>query len=329
MRAVVITQPGGPEVLAVREVAAPEPGEREVRIRVHAAGLNRADILQRLGRYPAPAGAPRDIPGLEFAGEVESPGKGATRWPAGARVMGIASGGGYAEFITAHEDMLMEVPPKLDWTAAAAVPEAFITAHDALYTQARLATGERVLIHAVGSGVGLTAVQLVLLAGAMPFGTSRTEDKISRAREFGMQDGVLLDEKLSALPEKAKAWTSGRGFDVVLDLVGGAYTGASVNVMAEKGRMVVLATAGGARAEVDLRAILSKRLHLTGSALRPRSLEEKIMATEAFAEDVLPALASGRVHPVIDSVFPLAEAGPAHRRLESNGSFGKVVLSIA
>lgn len=315
--------------MAVREVATPAPAEREVRVRIHAAGLNRADILQRLGRYPAPPGAPRDIPGLEFAGEVELLGRNAARWPIGARVMGIAAGGGYAEFITAHEDMLVEVPPKLDWTAAAAVPEAFITAHDALYTQARLATGERVLIHAVGSGVGITAVQLALLAGAKPYGTSRTADKLAKAREFGMADGVQLDEKLGALPEKAKEWTSGQGFNVVLDLVGGAYTGASINVLAEKGRIVVLATSGGAKTEVDLRAILSRRLHLMGSALRPRRLEEKIMATEAFAEDVLPALASGRVHPVLDSVFPLEEVQAAHRRLESNESFGKIVLAIA
>src|SRR5438067_1536365 len=203
MRAVIITKPGGPEVLEVQQVEKPRPGPGEVLVRVQASALNRADILQRQGRYPAPPGAPQNIPGLEFAGEVAALGQGASRWRAGQRVFGITAGGGHAECLVSHERMLAEIPADLGWSQAAAVPEAFITAHDALWKQAALAAGETVLIHAAGSGVGLAAIQLVRAKGAIPYGTSRTPDKLERARAFGLEDGAVVSADLEPVARKA------------------------------------------------------------------------------------------------------------------------------
>ncbi len=331
MKAVVITKPGGPEVLEVREVPTPQPASHEVLVRVHAAGLNRADILQRQGYYPAPPGVPPDIPGLEFAGEVAALGPQVKTWRQGQRVFGIAGGGCQAEHIVAHERMLAEIPANLNWSEAAAVPEVFITAHDALWKQAALAAGETVLIHAVGSGVGLAAVQMARAIGAMPYGTSRTAEKIERARAFGLEDGITLAQGLDPLKDKTRQWTAGRGLDVVLDLVGGIYVLAGIEALTTKGRLVLLATMGGRKTEIDLGLFLHKRLHLIGSVLRARTLEEKIKATEAFAAEVLPLLAQGKVRPVIDheSGFTTQEVRAAYSRLESNESFGKVVLRIA
>src|SRR5918999_319893 len=199
MRAVVITKPGGPEVLELREVERPVPGAGEVLVQVRATALNRADLMQREGRYPPPPGVPADIPGLEFAGEVAALGSGARDWREGDRVFGIVGGGAYAEYLVAHERTLAPVPPSLDWDEAAAVPEAFITAHDALVAQAAVRASEVVLIHAVGSGVGLAAAQLARAFGALPYGTSRTEDKVERARAFGVEDGVALGRDTAAL----------------------------------------------------------------------------------------------------------------------------------
>ncbi len=336
MKAVVITKPGGPEVLEIREVATPQPSAEEVLVRVHAAGLNRADLLQRQGKYPAPPDAPQEIPGLEFAGEVEAIGANVKMWRPGQRVFGIAGGGSQAECIVAHERMLVAIPPNLSWSDAAAVPEAFVTAHDALWKQAGLASGENVLIHAVGSGVGLAAVQLVRAIGATPYGTSRTPEKIERARAFGLQDGIVLGESLhplqeKPLQEKALQWTAGRGFDVVLDLVGGVYVPASIDALGKKGRLVLLATMGGRKVEVDLGQLLGKRLRLMGSVLRGRNLEEKIAATQAFAAEVVPLLAQGKLRPILDREFgfTVKDVQAAYGRLESNESFGKIVIRIA
>lgn len=328
MKAVIIARPGGVEVLELREVPTPEPATGEVLVRVVTSALNRADVLQREGRYPAPPGAPADIPGIEFAGEVAALGAEAVTWRVGQRVFGITGGGGHAEYLAAHEHTLAEVPANLTWTEAAAVPEAFLTAHDALWLQAGLQSSERVLIHAVGSGVGLAAVQLVRARGAVPYGTARTGDKLSRAREYGLEDGVTLRDSLDPLAARVAEWTSGRGFNVVLDLVGGAYVAASANALALKGRLLLVGTLAGARAELDLRAVLSKRLRLIGTVLRSRPLEEKIDAARAFAADVVPLLGQGKLRAVVDSEFPLAEIRAAQLRMESNETFGKVVIRI-
>src|SRR5438874_173783 len=260
MRAVVITKPGGPEVLELQQVETPPPGPGEVLVRVHASALNRADVLQRQGRYPAPPGAPQNIPGLEFGGEVAAVGEGATRWRAGQRVFGITAGGGHAEYLTSHEQMLAEIPANLSWNEAAAIPEAFITAHDALWKQATLAANETVLIHAAGSGVGLAAIQLVRAKGAIPYGTSRTADKLERARPFGLQDGVALSGDLEPLAEKVQQWTQGIGVNVILDLIGGNYFPANLEGLAQQGRLLLVGTMAGVKTEVALGTILRKRL---------------------------------------------------------------------
>ena len=328
MRAIMISQPGGPDVLQVRDVPTPAPAAEEVLVRVRAAGLNRADLLQRQGRYPAPPGVPADIPGLEFDGEVAQLGPDASRWRSGQRVFGIVAGGAHAEYVIAHQHTLAEIPSALDWIAAAAIPEVFITAHDAMYTQAGLRAGETVLIHAVGSGVGLAALQLARAIGAIPYGTARTPEKIERARAIGLQDGVVLSASLDPLPDAAQRWTAGRGFDVILDLVGGPYVSASVDVLASKGRLMLIASSAGRRAEFDLVRALSRRVTLRGTVLRARPLDEKIAVTTAFAEEVVPLFATGKLRPNIDSTFAFTDVRAAHLRLESNQTFGKVVLTF-
>jgi putative PIG3 family NAD(P)H quinone oxidoreductase len=327
MRAAVITRPGGPDVLATRDVARLEPLAGEVLVRVRASGLNRADLLQREGRYPAPPGWPADIPGMEVAGEVESCGGGVSLWKKGDRVFGIVGGGGNAEFVVTHERALAAIPTNLSWTDAAAVPEAFITAHDALITQAEVRLSERVLIHAVGSGVGLAALQLARAAGAEPFGDARTADKVERARSFGLAKGITVGDDLGVIAKRVQEWTNGSGVDIVLDLVGGPYTAASVAACAPKGRIILIGTMAGREASLPLGAILGKRLTLRGTVLRARPLEERIAATRAFAAQVVPLLASGAVRPAVDRVFPLDDIADAHRHLESNATFGKVVLT--
>jgi putative PIG3 family NAD(P)H quinone oxidoreductase len=329
MKAVVITRFGGPEVLEVQDVPAPQPGPDEVLVRVRGTALNRADLLQRSGRYAAPPDAPQNISGLEFAGEVAELGTNARRWRKGDGVMGIIGGGAHAEFVTVHQDAVAPVPPNLDWSAAGAVPEVFITAHDALQ-QAGFKAGENVLIHAVGSGVGLAATQLVRALGGHAFGTSRTPDKIERANPFGLESGYAVPEPnaLAELSAFAEDVTGGSGFDVVLDLNGGPYFAASLEAMALKGRLILIGGVAGGKIEVNLYQILGKRLHVIGTVIRSRSLQEKIAVTTAFATEVVPLLAEGTIQPVIDSVFPLEKVQDAHRRLESNETFGKVVLTI-
>ena len=330
MKAVVITRFGGPEVLEIQDVAKPEPGPDEILVHVRGTALNRADLLQRLGRYPAPPGAPQHIPGLEFAGEVAELGTNGHRWQKRDRVMGIVAGGAHAEFLTAHQDAVAVVPSNLEWSNAGSVTEVFITAHDAL-RQAGFKAGENVLVHAVGSGVGLAATQLVRALGGRAFGTSRTPDKIERAKPVGLESGYPVAEPsaLAGLAAFAEKVTGGRGFDVVLDLNGGPYFAAGLEAMAPGGRLVLIGGVAGRNADVDLLQILSKRLHIIGTVLRARSLPEKIAITGAFAGEVVPLLAQGTIQPVIDSVFPIERIQYAHRRLESNETFGKVVLTIS
>jgi putative PIG3 family NAD(P)H quinone oxidoreductase len=326
MLAAVIVRPGGTDVLEVRKVSVPVPQASEVRVRVHASALNRADILQRRGKYPAPAGVPADIPGMEFAGEVEAAGPGAQLWTSGQRVMGLVGGGAHAEYVVVHERTLAEIPSSLTWQQAAAIPEAFITAHDALWVQARLRPSERVLIHAVGSGVGLAAVQLARAMNAVPFGTSRTPDKLERARQFGLESGFEVHGAPTA--DDGKLWSANGGFDVVLDLAGGAYTNASLHALASRGRIMLVGTMAGATAEIDLGLMLGKRAHMIGTVLRARPLEEKIAVTRSFAKEVVPLFADGKLHSVIDSEFSLHEIRQAHERMESNSTFGKIVLRM-
>jgi NADPH:quinone reductase len=329
MKAVKIVSFGGVEGLQVVEVAdTPKPTADRVRVRARAAGLNRADILQRLGRYPAPPGYPQDIPGLEFAGEVESVGEDARVWKIGDRVFGITGGGAQAEYVTVPEATLARIPDNLDWVQAASIPEVFMTTHDALFTQCELQMGERVLIHAAGSGVGTAASQLVNATGATAYGTSRTPEKLVRARAFGLSQSIAVGNDPSKFFEAVNEWTNGEGVNLILDLVGAAYLKANLESLAAKGRLIFVGTTGGANAEIDYSIVMRKRLRILGTSLRTRSLEEKATATRLFAEHVVPLLANGSVRPVIDSVLKIDEVREAHRRIESNETFGKVILTL-
>jgi putative PIG3 family NAD(P)H quinone oxidoreductase len=330
MRAVVITSHGGVEGIDVQDVETPAPPTADrVRVRVHAAGLNRADILQRKGHYPAPPGYPQNIPGLEFAGEVEAIGNEVHRWKIGDRVMGITAGGAQAEFVIVPESNLAEIPPNLTWPEAAAMPEVFITAHDALFTRAKLQIGESVLIHAAGSGVGTAAVQLAHSAGATVYGTSRTADKLERVRELGLHESVAVGDMPEKFVEAVKKWTNGRGVDVILDLVGGKYFPANLQAVALRGRLISVGTTAGAKSEIDLGLLMRKRATIIGTVLRPRSIEEKAEAIRRFAADVLPLVSRGLVRPVVESVYRVEEVRAAHKHLESNRTLGKIVLTFS
>lgn len=329
MRAVFIASHGGPEGLEVREVSRPpEPSADRVRVRVRAAALNRADLLQRRGLYPAPQGSPQEIPGLEFAGEVESTGPEVRRVRAGDRVFGITGGGAQAEYIVVPESTLASVPENLDWAEAASIPEAFITAHDALFTQGGLRMGESVLVHAAGSGVGLAAVQLAACAGSTVYGTSRTPEKLERAREYGLGESVAVADDPSGVVSAVREWTHGAGLDVILDLAGAKYLSANLDALAVLGRLLFVGTTAGSSAQLDFGLVMRKRLRIIGTVLRSRSADEKALATRRFEKQVLPLLKRGLVRPVIDRIYNMEEVREAHSRLESNLSFGKVVLMI-
>jgi NADPH:quinone reductase len=328
MKAVYITKFGGPECLELREVPdAPAPQVTDVLIRVKAAGLNRADLLQRRGLYPPPAGYSANIPGLEFAGEVVSTGSNVKDFKAGDRVFGITAGEAQAEFLLTEESLLAHIPASLSFREAGAVPEAFITAHDAIFTIANLKGSETLLIHAVGSGVGLAALQLAKARGARVFGTSRTSGKLVRCKEFGLDETVLAGDEAN-FAEIVSEKTGGRGVDVVLDLVGAAYFPQNLICLASRGRLVLVGLTSGPVAEFDLRAALHKRLSIVGTVLRGRSTDEKADATMAFVRDVLPLFESGKIRANVDRVFAAADVRLAHEYLESNDSFGKVILEF-
>jgi NADPH2:quinone reductase len=324
MRAIIITSPGGPEVLEVQDVETPEPVGDQVRVHVRAAGINRADLLQRAGGYPAPPGVPSNIPGLEFAGEVDAVGPLVRRWKPGQRVMGLAGGGAQAEYIVTHEGLLVEIPQNLDFVQAAGVPEVFMTAHDALFTQAGLQMGERVLIHAVGSGVGTAAIQLARETGATTYGTSRTAKKLELARELGLDVGLSAENFAS----EVNRLTRREGVHVVVDFIGAPYLEQNLQVLTTWGRIVFLATMGGVQANVNLGLLMGKRIMMRGVTMRTRTLEEKLAVTRRFATSVLPLLASGKVRPIIDHVYAMEEISEAHREMEENRNFGKLVVRI-
>jgi NADPH2:quinone reductase len=328
MKAVVITKFGGPEVLAIQEAPTPQPRPGQVLVRVHATALNRADLLQRQGKYPAPQGVVQNIPGLEFAGEVSELGPGAMYWEKSDRVFGLTPGGAHAEYVVVEEGRLAEIPSGMDWATAAAIPEVFITAYDALVSQAHMQLGNKVLIHAVGSGVGLAGVQIVRAFGAVPYGTSRTPDKIDRAKQYGLEAGCVLDEKLSQLEAFAKSVTDGAGFEVVLDLVGGSYVAASLAVLAPKGRIMLVASMGGSEITLSLGQIHKRRAHLIGTILRARPVEEIAEVVRAFSQHVVPLFSVGKLRAVIDKTFTISDIQEAHRYQESNQSFGKIVLTV-
>lgn len=326
MKAIVITKPGGPEVLKFTDVPTPEPAGNEVRVAVKATAVNQADILQRKGLYPAPPNSPSDIPGLEYAGVIDKVGIDVKSAAVGDRVFGLVASGSYAEYIVTDAATVAPIPSNLSYEEAAAIPEAFITAYDAMVSQCSLSSGETVLINAVGSGVGTAAVQIASVIGAVSIGTSRTEEKLAPALELGLQKGILVkDESLSKL---VLAATDNKGVDVVLELVGGNYVAEDVACMSYKGRIVVVGLLAGAKTELNLAALLSKRLQIRGTTLRARPLPEKIAVNNTFKQELLPHIESGRIKPVIDRVMNLDQAAEAHEYVSSGDHFGKVVLKI-
>ncbi len=339
MKAVFIKEFGGAENLEIREVPdLAKPTETQVLVKVFAAALNRADLLQRKGLYPAPDGFPNEIPGLEFAGEVAEIGENVKNWKIGQRVFGITGGAAQAEFLLANEGELAEIPANLDFVEAAAVPEAFITAYDALFSQANLQSGEICLIHAVGSGVGLAGLQLAKAFGAKVIGTSRTADKLQKCEEFGLDYGIAMGKSFegilneadinSAFTEITNFQTEGKGIDVVLDLVGAKYLQINLESLNQKGRIVLVGTTSGSKAELNLGLVMRKRAHIFGTVLRSRSSQEKADVAKIFADKVLPLFANGILKPNVDRVFDYTEIRQAHEYLESNQSFGKVILKF-
>lgn len=328
MKAVYIKQFGGPENLEIRDIPDPsKPKNSQILVRVKAAGLNRADLLQRRGLYPAPSGYDQRVPGLEFAGEVEEVGEDVNDLKKGDRVFGITAGEAQAELLSIDRSLAMKMPDQISYTDAAAIPEAFITAHDALVVQANLTSGENVLIHAAGSGVGLAAIQIAKIHNAVTLGTSRTQEKLDRCNSYGLDEAILVTDK-PLFADAVRKFTDGKGVDIVLDLTGAAYLDQNLRSMAVKGRIMLVGLTSGARTQFDLGVALAKRLKITGTVLRSRTTEEKSAAIRAFSNDHLEHVANGKLKPIVDNVFPAAEVAEAHKYLESNLSFGKVILSF-
>lgn len=324
MLAIEISVPGVAAVLRPVERPTPEPSEGEVLIRVEAAGVNRPDIMQRLGKYPPPPGA-SDIPGLEVAGTIASLGPGVTRWREGDRVCALVAGGGYAEYCAVPEPQCLPVPGKMPAATAAAIPEAFFTVWTNLFDRAALRPGERVLVHGGTSGIGTTAIQLARVFGSTPFATAGSDDKCAACERLG---AVAINYHTTDFVAAVRDLTAGRGVDVVLDIVGGEYLPRNLECLAMNGRLVQIGLIGGARAQVNLALVLQKRLTITGSTLRARTVEEKGKIARQLEHRVWPLLASRAVSPIVDRTLPLREAAEAHRLLESGRVIGKVVLVV-
>lgn len=312
-------------MLEVADVAEPVPGPSEVLVHVRATALNRADLLQRRGRYAPPPGV-TDILGLECSGVVAARGPGASRFPVGARVMALLAGGGYAEQVVVHQDLLMAVPERLSFEQAAAVPEAFLTATEALLVQAELSSGQRLLVTAAASGIGSAAVQIGKRLGAFVLG-SASAGKLAAVSELGAD--VTLDRERPDYVEALRAATADRGVDAIVDLVGGSALPAHQACLAPWGRLVLVGLLGGAAAPLDLSRLLTKNQRLCGMILRPRSVAKKIELVQRFERELWPALDAGALSPRIDRVFPLGEVVAAHGHMERNQNVGKIVLSVS
>ncbi len=325
MLAVEIAGAGGPDVLRTVRRPVPQPAVGEVLIQVTAAGVNRPDVAQRQGKYPPPPGA-SDLPGLEVAGVVAATGPGAHRWRLGERVCALVNGGGYAEYAVAPEGQVLPALANLTDIEAAALPETFFTVWANVFQAAHLRSGERLLVHGGASGIGTTAIQLATALGAEVLATAGSQAKVEACLRLGAR--AAFNYREGPFQEPVLAATGGQGVDVVLDMVGGSYLGANLKVLRTDGRLVMIAVQGGAKAEVDLWAVLQKRLVITGSLLRPRTTPEKASIAAALEARVWPLLAAGAGRPVIDSTFPLAQAAAAHERLESGMHVGKVMLTV-
>ncbi len=320
MIAIDIAQPGGPEVLRAVERPTPEPGDSEVLVRVEAAGVNRPDIMQRLGKYPPPPGA-SDIPGLEVAGTIVKAHRG--RWREGDRVSALVAGGGYAEYCVVPAPQCLPIPAGMDVTSAAAIPETFFTVWTNLFERGRLQRGERVLVHGGTSGIGTTAIQLARAFGACVFATAGSDEKCAACERLG---AAAINYRTADFVAAVRDATANRGVDVILDIVGGDYLPRNLECLAIDGRLVQIGLIGGSRSQIDLRVVLQKRLTLTGSTLRARSVEEKGAIARQLEQHVWPLFEAGTVRPIVDRTLPLRDAAEAHRLLEAGDVIGKIVL---
>jgi tumor protein p53-inducible protein 3 len=325
MQAIIFEAYGGAEVLKLGKVKMPIPEGKQVRVKVATAGVNRADILQRKGKYPPPQGA-SSILGLEVSGIIESVGNGCTKWKVGDRVMGLISGGGYAEYAIIHEDMLMSVPETINLGQAAAIPEVFLTAYQSLVWLARLQARETILIHAGASGVGTAAIQLALALDAVPIVTA-SKGKHNLCSNLGAR--ATIDYKTQDFVSEVKNITSDKGVDVIIDFIGGPYFKKNIEILCNDGRLILLAAMGGGKVEAfNLFSILSRRISITGTTLRARSLEYQIRLTQEFWKFAGPLFEDGSLRPVVDKVLPFEEVAMAHNLIEENKTAGKILLKI-
>lgn len=324
MQAVRIAAPGGPEVLGLATLPVPQPGPGELLVRVAAAGVNRPDVLQRLGHYPPPPGAP-DTPGLEIAGTVVAAGAGTNRFHPGDDVCALVAGGGYAEYCLTPEPQALPVPDGLDAVQAAAIPETFFTVWTNVFERGGLDGDDILLVHGGSSGIGTTAIQLARAFGHRVFVTAGSTEKCRACTDLGAE--AAIDYREEDFVETVKRLTGGRGVDVILDMVGGDYVQRNLDCLAPDGRLVSIAFLRGPKVQVNLMPVMMKRLTVTGSTLRARPVEEKGRIARALEQQVWPHLATGRIRPVIDSTFPLAQAAEAHRRIDSGAHVGKIVLT--
>ena len=325
MTAIEISQPGPPDVLRATTRPVPQPAPGEVLVRVEAAGVNRPDVLQRLGQYPPPAGT-SDIPGLEIAGLIVAIHPGVIRWRVGDRVCALVAGGGYAEYCVAPAVQCLPIPPNMNAIAAAAVPETFFTVWTNLFRRGALRSGERVLIHGGSSGIGTTAIQLAHALGAIVFATAGSEEKCEACRRLGAR--LAINYRTTDFVEAVQRETGGAGVDVVLDIIGADYFAKNVECLALEGRLVQIGLLGGARTSIDLGRVMRRRLTITGSTLRVRTAEEKGALARDLEANVWPLLSAGQVAPVLDRTFPLTAAAEAHRRIEASEHIGKIVLTV-
>tara|TARA_R100000005_G_scaffold95995_1_gene79980 strand:- start:703 stop:1701 length:999 start_codon:yes stop_codon:yes gene_type:complete len=325
MTAIEIKEFGGPEALVPGTRPVPEPGHDEVLIKVAAAGVNRPDVLQRMGGYAPPPGA-SDIPGLEISGTVVATGAGVTRYKAGDQLCALVAGGGYAEYCVAPEAQCLDIPAGFDLVQAAALPETFFTVWTNVFDRGRLEGGESFLVHGGASGIGTTAIQLGKAFGARVFATASTDEKCRAIEKLGAERGI--NYKTEDFVEVAKELTGGKGVNLILDMVGGDYIQRNISALAVEGRLVYIAFLGGPKATVNFSAMMLKRLTITGSTLRPQSVQAKAEIGERLKAKVWPLLSAGTVKPVIDSVFPLEKAADAHRRIDDSGHIGKIVLQV-
>lgn len=325
MRAIEISEPGGPDVLTLTTRPVPEPAAEDILIKVVAAGVNRPDALQRAGAYAPPPDA-SDLPGLECSGVVVAIGTGVSRWAVGDKVCALLPGGGYAEYVTTHQDHALSVPKGLSMVEAAALCETFFTVWTNVFERGHLKAGEVFLVHGGTSGIGTTAIQLANAMGARVFATAGSAEKCAKCIELGAELAINYNE--DDYVEAVKTATNGRGVDLILDMVGGTYIARNIRALAMDGRLAMIAFLGGAKAEINFAQIMAKRITVTGSTLRPRSVQDKAMIAQALRDIVWPMIEAGKIAPVMDSTYPLDKATDAHRRIESTGHIGKIVLEV-